>query len=279
MTNPIHPCLWFDSKARAAAEFYCSVFANSRITSDTPVVVNFELYGQKFMALNGGPMFTINPSVSFFVICESEVETDSVWNKLMDGGQALMPLGKYEWSDKYGWCQDRFGVSWQVAYGKLSDVGQRITPSLLFVGQQHGKAGEAIDFYMSIFPNSSVTGVLKYGIEEEEPEGTVKHAQFTINNYVVMAMDSAGPHAFSFNEAVSLVVACKDQQEIDYYWQQLTDGGEESKCGWLKDRFGISWQIVPAQLGIWMSEPGRARRITDAFLKMTKMDIEKLENA
>ncbi|HEX3079543.1 MAG TPA: VOC family protein [Puia sp.] len=140
MTNQIYPCLWFDGQAEAAATFYCSVFKNSKILSESPMVVIFELNGAKFMGLNGGPLF-------------------------------------------------------------------------------------------------------------------------------------------KFNEAVSFVVNCSTQDEIDYYWSKLTAGGEESMCGWLKDKFGVSWQIVPTILGELLSDPAKAERVTNAFMKMRKFDIEALKNA
>lgn len=140
MTEKLYPCLWFNGQAGAAAEFYCSVFKNSRILSDTPLVVTFEINGTKFMGLNGGP-------------------------------------------------------------------------------------------------------------------------------------------DFRFNEAVSFVVSCETQDEIDYYWEKLTEGGEESMCGWLKDKFGVSWQIIPFNIVELMSEPEKAKRVTQAFMNMRKLDIETLMNA
>jgi predicted 3-demethylubiquinone-9 3-methyltransferase (glyoxalase superfamily) len=279
MNNTIFPCLWFDGQAKEAATFYCSVFGDAKITADTPMVVNFELGGQKFMALNGGPHYKINPSISFFVVCETEEETDVVWKKLLEGGAALMPFDKYDWSEKYGWLQDRFGVSWQISLGKLADVGQKFTPSLLFVGEQHGKAEEAMNFYTSVFKNSNIEGVLRYGAGESDPEGTVKHAQFTIDNYVMMLMDSSHAHQFSFNEAVSFVVTCETQEEIDYYWNKLTEGGQEGKCGWLKDQFSVSWQVVPEVLGKLMSDRERSGRVVQAFMQMKKLDIKELQEA
>ncbi len=279
MKNSIFPCLWFDGKAGEAARFYCSVFNDSRITVNTAMVVNFEIQGQLFMALNGGPQYSINPSVSFFVVCESEAETEAVWNSLADGGLVLMPLDKYEWSEKYGWVQDRFGVSWQISFGKIQDVGQKITPSLLFVGEQKGKAEQAVNFYTSVFSDASIGGILRYEAGQSDPEGTVKHAQFTINQYVMMATDSSYAHAFAFNEAVSFVVECETQQEIDYFWDKLTEGGQEGRCGWLKDQFGVSWQIIPTILGKLMSDPARAERVMKAFMQMNKFDIWLLEQA
>jgi predicted 3-demethylubiquinone-9 3-methyltransferase (glyoxalase superfamily) len=141
MKNPIYPCLWFDGQAKAAADFYCSIFKNSKIIADTPMVVNFELNGKRFMGLNGGP-------------------------------------------------------------------------------------------------------------------------------------------EFKFNEAISFVVDCETQEEIDHYWNNLiAGGGSESSCGWLKDKFGVSWQIVPTILGKLMSDPEKGQRVVQAFLKMKKFDIEKLKNA
>ncbi|HET7819150.1 MAG TPA: VOC family protein [Bacteroidia bacterium] len=140
MNSTIYPCLWFDGKAQEAAKFYCSVFKNSKITIDTPMVVNFELNGKKFMGLNGGPNF-------------------------------------------------------------------------------------------------------------------------------------------KFNEAISFVIDCETQEEIDYYWSKLSEGGSEQQCGWLKDKYGVSWQVVPTILGKLMSNPEKSGRVIQAFMKMKKFDIEKLMNA
>jgi predicted 3-demethylubiquinone-9 3-methyltransferase (glyoxalase superfamily) len=277
--NKIYPCLWFDGKAKEAAEFYCSVFEDSVITSDTPMVVIFESAGQQFMCLNGGPQYTFNPSVSFYVVCETEEETERVWKSLSQGGTALMPLDKYDWSDKYGWIQDRFGVSWQVSWGRMEDVGQKFTPALMFTGDQNGKAEQAIGFYHSVFEDSGIRGILRYEKGENDSEGNVKHAQFTLRGLVFMAMDSSFPHQFGFNEAVSLVVDCETQEQIDHFWSKLTEGGQEGQCGWLKDQFGVSWQIIPAILGELMSDPSRSEKVINAFLQMKKFEIEKLVNA
>lgn len=280
MNNNIHPCLWFDGNAKAAASFYCSLFPDSKITVDTPMVVNFELSGQKFMGLNGGPMFKPNPSISFMVVCETDDEINELWKQLSEGGMLMMPLDKYEWSERYGFLQDRFGVAWQIMKGKYSDVNQKITPTLLFVGNSFGKAENAVKFYTQVFPQSSIDGILLYTKEEGEAAGAVKHAQFILDKKVFMAMDGAGTHSFAFNEAVSFVVDCETQDEIDYYWNKLTaDGGQESQCGWLKDKFGVSWQIVPAVLGKLMTDPEKSQRVMQAFMKMKKFDIATLMNA
>jgi len=278
MENQIYPCLWFDGNAKVATEFYCSVFDNSRIISDNPVVGVFLSSGQKFMCLNGGPAYKPNPSISFYVIFETINEIETAWNKLLEGGKVLMPLDKYDWSEKYGWVQDKFGISWQLAFGEFKDVGQKFTPTLMFTIKKAGRAEEAIRFYTSIFDNSSIGGILKYTAGENDVLGYVKHAQFKLGQQVFMAMDSSLAHDFSFNEAISLVVDCNTQKEIDFYWGKLGLEGEEGQCGWLKDKFGVSWQVVPSILGKLMNDPEKAPRVMQAFMKMKKFEIEKLAN-
>ena len=117
MNNHIYPCLWFDGKASEAAHFYCSIFSNSKILTDTPMVAIFEIEGKKIMGLNGGTMFTINPSISMFVFCDSDTEIENAWNKLSDGGSPMMPLEKYPWAEKYGWIMDKYGMTWQLMLG------------------------------------------------------------------------------------------------------------------------------------------------------------------
>ncbi len=279
MRNPIYPCLWFDGNAKVAAEFYCSVFANSKIKVDTPLVVNFELFGKKFMGLNGGPQFKFNPSVSFFVICETENEIDGAWSKLLKDAKVMMPLNKYPWSDKYGWIQDKFGISWQLMMGNAEAMGGKIIPAFMFTGSQAGKAEQAMNFYASIFSDSKIKDINRYEPGEHDVEGTVKHGRFNLSNQSFVAMDSSAPHGFQFNEAISFVVDCETQTEIDYYWSKLTEGGQESQCGWLKDKFGVSWQIVPTILGKLMSDPTKSQRVMAAFMQMKKFDIEKLLKA
>jgi predicted 3-demethylubiquinone-9 3-methyltransferase (glyoxalase superfamily) len=286
MNNSIHPCLWFDGQAKEAATFYCSIFSagpggpNSKITTDTPMVVNFELMGKKFMGLNGGPMFTINPSISIFVYCKTAEQTDEIYNRLAEGGEPLMAIGKYDWSERYGWIKDKYGLTWQV----MLSAEERILPCLLFTGEKFGKAEEAINFYTSVFSagsggdNSAVDAMHHY--PNETPfAGKVLFSEFKLNQYSLTAMDGPGEHAYTFNEAVSFVVDCETQEEIDYYWNKLTDGGEESMCGWLKDKFGVSWQIVPTILGQLMSDAEKAPRVMQAFMQMKKFDIEKLKQA
>ena len=227
MSNNIHPCIWYNGNAKVAADFYCTLFPNSKITTDSPMVVKYELNGQTFMGLNGGPMFTPNPSISFFVISEDDDELNELYKQLSDGGKIMMALDKYEWSERYAFVEDKFGLSWQLMKTKYEEVNQKITPCFLFVGNSFGHAEAAINFYAKTFPNSSADKILLYTENEgEQVAGKVKHAQFILDGKVFMAMDGAGEHQFAFTEGISFVVECKDQQEIDFYWNSLTaDGG------------------------------------------------------
>jgi predicted 3-demethylubiquinone-9 3-methyltransferase (glyoxalase superfamily) len=279
MTHPLYTCLWFDGNAKEAALFYCSVFNNSRITADSSMVVHFELEDVKMMALNGGPHFKFSPAISFFVTTETAEETDALFNKLSDGGDVLMPLDKYDWSEKYGWCQDKFGLSWQVFTAKPGQSIQKINPMLMFVNEQAGKAAQAIEFYIDIFPESSVGDVIHYDEGEGAPTNYIKHGQFFLGNYKMMVMDNGSPTPFNFNESISMVVNCDTQEDINHYWDKLSGGGSEGRCGWLKDQFGVSWQIVPSVLGELMTDPAKAGKTMEAYMKMKKFDIAELVRA
>ncbi|HYD35182.1 MAG TPA: VOC family protein [Vitreimonas sp.] len=282
--------LWYDKEAVEAAEFYTSVFPNSKINYKTTIhntpsgdcdILSIEIMGQEFMLISAGPYFKFNPSVSFLVSCKTKTEVDELWGKLSVGGAALMELGEYPFSKWYGWTQDKYGLSWQIM---LSDqeIKQVIVPTMMFVGDQCGRAEEAITFYNSVFRNSSVGHVMRYN-EGEEPDkaGTIRHAGFTLEGQEFAAMDSAQEHTFAFNEAISFIVRCEDQTEIDYYWEKLSADPKAEQCGWLKDKFGFSWQIEPTAMQKIMQDKDQARvdRVTQAFLKMKKFDIAELEKA
>lgn len=284
MNNNIFPCLWFDGNGKEAAIFYAKTFGG-KITTDTSVVLNLELFGQQFMILNAGPQFKKNASISFMVLCETEEEVQKYWENLSQGGIILMELGEYSWSKKYGWVRDQFGVTWQIYLGEnLGD--QKIVPNLMFIHQNNGKALEAMKLYTKIFPNSKIGGVLKYGegVENETHEipDNVQHADFEINGYSFFCMDNSFDHQFDFNEGISMVVMTDDQEETDHLWNSLiAGGGRESMCGWLKDQFGMSWQIVPKKLLELMNGEDRTKglKVMQAMMNMKKIVIADLENA
>ena len=285
MNNDIFPCLWYNGDAKQSADFYCEVF-NGKITVDSPVVINIELFGQRIMLLNGGPQFEKNASISFMVLCETEEEVEKYWKPLSEGGIVLMELGEYPWSKKYGWVRDKFGVTWQVYLGsKQGD--QKIIPTLMFIHENNGKAMEAMELYTKIFPDSKIGGVLKYGEgignETHEVPENVQHADFELDGYTFFCMDNSYDHKFDFNEGISIVVMTDNQSETDHLWNALTaNGGEESRCGWLKDKFGVSWQIVPKRLLELMNDfenPEKGHKVVQAMLQMQKIVIADLESA
>ncbi|MBO6185355.1 MAG: VOC family protein [Chryseobacterium sp.] len=284
MNNNIFPCLWYDGDAKESAEFYCKIF-DGKITADTPMVLNIELFGQKLMLLNGGPHFEKNASVSFMVMCETEEEVQKYWAQLEDGGIVLIALDSYPWSKKYGWIRDKFGVTWQLYLGEQKGE-QRIIPTLMFIHQNNGKALEAMELYTDVFPNSKIESVLKYGEgvndENHEVPENVQHAHFEIDAYSMFCMDNSYDHKFDFNEGISMVIMTENQEETDHLWNSLTaDGGRESMCGWLKDKFGMSWQIVPKRLIELMSDSDqlKAQKVVQAMMKMQKIVIKDLEEA
>jgi len=285
MNNDIFPCLWYDGDAKESADFYCKVF-DGKITADTPVVMNIEIFGQKLMLLNGGPHFKKNASVSFMVICETGDEVQKYWDQLSDGGMVLMDLNAYSWSKKYGWVQDKYGVSWQIFLGE-KQAEQKIIPTLMFIHQNNGKAMEAMELYTNIFPHSKIGNILRYGDGSEghpitEPAENIQHAHFEIDNYSFFCMDNSYDHQFDFNEGISMVIMTDDQEQTDEYWNSLiANGGRESMCGWLKDPYGFSWQIVPKRLIQLMSDPDqeKAQKVVQAMMKMQKIIITDLENA
>lgn len=287
----INPHLWFDKEAREAAEFYTSIFEQSEIKNVTTLhntpsgtvdVVAVALSGQEFMFISAGPLFKFNPAVSFLIACKAKDEVDKLWAKLSAGGSAVMELGAYPFSERYGWTQDRYGLSWQIMFMGGREIKQKITPTLMFVGKQCGRAEEAINFYTSVFHNTGVDHILRYEKGQgPDAEGTIKHAGFKVEGTEFAIMDSARVQGFSFNEAISFIVHCDTQAEIDYYWEKLSADPRAEQCGWLKDKFGLSWQVVPTVMHEMLQDRDRNKlaRVTEAFLKMKKFDIARLREA
>lgn len=283
--------LWFDKEAKEAAAFYVATFDASVIKSTATIhntpsgdcdIVNISLAGSEYTLISAGPYFSFTPAVSFLVACDTTEEVDALWGTLREGGSELMGLGEYPFSKRYGWCTDRYGLSWQIMHRGVLEIKQKITPTMMFVGTVAGRAEEAMNFYTSIFPDSSVTVNMRYAVDEQpDIAGSIKHASFALLNREFAAMDSAHDHNFTFNEAISFVVHCDTQEEIDKYWEALSAEPKAEQCGWLKDKFGFSWQITPNIMDDMMTDPDPIRlvRVTQAFLKMKKFDIATLKAA
>lgn len=287
----IMPHLWFDKEAKEAATFYTSIFENSKITGITTIsgtpsgecdIVSFELADQQFVAISAGPIFKFNPSISFQIKCSSIEEIETIWKKLSQKGNVLMELQAYPFSKKFGWLSDKFGLSWQLILDEEQKAKQKIVPFLMFVGPNYAKAEEAIKYYSSIFPNSKTNFIKKYEkTEGTDKKGTIKQASVTIFNREFGFMDSGYDHKFNFNEAISLIIPCESQKEIDYFWNKLSSVAEAEQCGWLKDKYGVSWQVWPTILGEMLSKgtPEQVVRVTASFMQMKKFDIEALKKA
>ena len=291
----IVPCIWLDDQAEAAASFYVAAFPEGRVEavarypssganpSNRPpgsvLTVDVTLADQRITLLNGGPNFRPNPSISFHVHLPDAAAVDAVHAALGAGGMDLMPLDAYPWSPRFVWLQDRFGVSWQLM-ARAEAARPTIVPARMFAGPHHGRA--AIAAYVAALPRSRVVHVEDFGEGEGGEVGTVKQAALELMGQPFVAMDGGPGHAFGFDEGVSLQVLCADQAEIDRVATALAaDGGEEGPCGWVRDRFGLWWQVAPDQVGAWMaSEDEAARdRVFAALLPMRRLDLAALERA
>jgi len=280
-------CLWFDDQAEEAARFYTETFggkvgATAKYTEasaqqagravGSTLTVSFEMANLKVLALNGGPVFKFTPALSFFVGCESEEEIDLLWSTLNEGGTTRMGLDKYPWAEKYGWTSDKFGVEWQLI---LSPRSSKIAPALLFTDKIFGRGKEAVDFYTSVFPNSKIEM-----LANEPQSGTILHCAFTLNDQPFVLMEGAGTHGFTFNEAFSVVVSCETQKEIDFYWNKLAEGGgTPGPCGWLKDKFGVSWQVNPSIIEKYANDPVKFAKAMTVVMKSSKLVIADIEAA
>lgn len=287
----IIPHLWYNTEAKEAVLFYISLFDQSKLLDTTVIegtpsgdaeVVSFQLAGQQFTAISAGPYFKFNPSISLMVACSTKEEVNAKWAALSDGGSELMPLDEYPFSKWYGWIQDRYGLSWQLMLAEEGTDEQKITPNLLFSNEVCGKAEEAVMYYCSLFKDAKINLISHYAEgEAQSPNAKVNYAGFTLNGIELSAMDNAFDTDFNFNEAFSLIVNCDDQTEIDYFWDKLSAVPEAEQCGWLKDKFGVSWQIVPANMDeiMYHGSKEEVQRVTEAFLKMKKFDLKTLEQA
>ena len=287
----IVPHLWYDRQAQKAAGLYVGLFNDARIIDshtihDTPSgdaeSILFSLAGQEFMAISAGPFFVFNPSVSFVIRCGSNREIDEKWSRLLENGTVIMSLREYPFNKYYGWVQDAYGLSWQFMLDDGSDYKQAIAPNLLFSGIACGKAEEAVRHYVQVFEDSKVDFISRYSEQDEHiPAAKVNFISFSLCGMNFSAMDNAYDVPYTFNEAVSFVVHCKDQAEVDYFWEKLSAVPEAEQCGWLKDSYGVSWQIVPEALETMMRKGSQEQvnRVTAAFLKMKKLDIQALQNA
>ncbi len=292
----ITPCLWFDTVAEEAVAFYAAAFPDVVVhaTSCYPtegladfqqhlagkvLTIDFEIAGQRLLALNAGDNFTFNESISFMVNFDpsdnpnARQSLDALWEKLIDGGSALMPLGEYGFSKRYGWVRDRFGMHWQlILTDPEGEPRPMIVPALMFGGPAQNRAREAAEYYAATFDDSRLATDFRY-TEQTGPAspGSVMFSDFQLRDQWFVAMDAGSTQEVTFSEAVSFVVPCADQSELDRFWAALSAVPAAEQCGWCKDKFGVSWQITPVNIAQLMKRPGGYEKL----MEMKKIEIDK----
>lgn len=295
----IVPNFWFDHNAEEAVNFYLSVFKEGKINTTLyypkteeegladfqkdfagkVLTIDFEISGYNFTAINADTTFKPTPAISFFYTCNTKEEMDALWKKLSDGGKTLMELNSYPFSKYYGWIEDKFGYSWQLILNNTEgDKRPKIMPSLLFTKDNLGKAEEAMKFYTSVFKNSDISANLNHYPAGMNPdrEGMIMFADFRLLGEWLAIMDNGtDEQGYTFTPAISLMVKCKDQEEIDYYWEKLSANPDFEQCGWLEDKYGVSWQIAPENIDELIRLPGAYKRM----MGMKKLDIAGLQKS
>ena len=303
----IVPNIWCNGNAEEAGEFYASAFENasavvdSRYPDDETQLLEFQrplagnaltvaltISGTHFRLINAGDEFSPNPSISFMLNFDpllfdgdealARASLDRLWERLAGGGTALMPLAEYPFSAHYGWVQDRYGVNWQLMLtDPAGDPRPFVIPALMFDGPAQDKAAEAADTYTSLFePIMRADGGT--GIGTRFPYGTpagkagpaaLAFGEFRLGQQWFIGNDNGSGVDHGFSCGVSLEVQCHGQDEIDLLWDGLSAVPEAEQCGWLVDRFGVSWQIVPDNMEELMQRPGAFERM----LEMKKLVI------
>ncbi len=296
----IVPNIWFNKNALEAADFYTRVFPDSSFEVQShypsenlpdfqkdfaglPLTVGLKIEDLEFSFINAGDEFRPNPSISFMVnfdplrfAAESGIAAnseeaalaarralDDAWNALSDGGKVLMELGEYDFSPHYGWVEDRYGVSWQlILTNPQGDPRPFIIPAFLFGADAQNKCRETVEHYLSVFPDAAWGNIFTYPAPMGPVnEDNIMYCDFRLAGQWFVAMDSGTEQAETFTCGVSFEVKCTDQGEIDHFWQALSAVPEAEICGWLADRAGVSWQILPENIGELMERPNAHQKL------------------
>ena len=282
MDQRIIPAIWCDGTADEAARFYADVFREGSVVEQAPgLAATVSIHGFRLSLINGGDQYAPNPSISCILNFDpllfggedqARAYLDELYERLSSGG-VLMELGEYPFSPRYAWVRDRFGMTWQLM---LTDPAGEprpfILPSFMFGGTNHANAKEATEAWIALFDDSR-RGVL-YRYEEGGPmaAGTVMFTDFTLRGTWMSARDSGASHDLTFTPGVSMIVSCRDQEEIDHYWTGLSAVPEAERCGWCVDRWGVSWQVVPDNIAELMADAATREKI----LQMDKIDLTRL---
>ena len=282
MDQVITPAIWCDGTADEAAQFYADVFRDTSIAEQAPgIAATVSIHGFRLSLINGGNQYAPNPSISCILNFDpllfggeeqARAYLDELYERLSTGG-VLMELGEYPFSPRYAWVRDRFGMTWQLMLTDPDgDPRPFVIPSFMFGGTNHAHAEEATDAWIALFDNARRGALYRY--EEGGPldAGTVMFTDFTLRGTWIAATDSGTFHDFTFTPGVSMIVSCRDQEEIDRYWAGLSAVPEAERCGWCVDRWGVSWQVVPHNIAELMADAATR----DKILHMGKIDLSKL---
>ena len=282
MDQVITPAIWCDGTADEAAQFYADVFRDASIAEQAPgLAATVSIHGFRLSLINGGNQYAPNPSISCILNFdpllfggEEQARTylDELYERLSTGG-VLMELGEYPFSPRYAWARDRFGMTWQLMLTDPDgDPRPFVIPSFMFGGTNHAHAEEATDAWIALFDNSRRGALYRYKEGGPLDAGTVMFTDFTLRGTWMAATDSGTFHDFTFTPGVSMIVSCRDQEEIDRYWAGLSAVPEAERCGWCVDRWGVSWQVVPHNIAELMANAATR----DKILQMGKIDLTKL---
>ncbi|MFU2181304.1 VOC family protein [Streptococcus hyovaginalis] len=283
------PHLWYDTEAREAVERYTSLFPDSGLDwsytiTDTPSgdaeMIHFHLGDTTMAAISAGPYFQLNESISLMIDLSSKEELNRIYKGLMDGGRELMPLDEYDFSPYYAWVEDKYGLSWQLSYNPEITESFRVSFCLLFSEDQVGLAENALKTYQECFVGSYVERISYYQSGEALlEEAKINYSQLRIGNQDLILMDHGYGGENSFNEAFSFMLLVDTQEEADAYYEHLSAVPEAEICGWTKDTYSVSWQIVPRMMmaSQLTSSQEKMQTLNQAILKMKRLDIAEIE--
>ncbi|MEZ5086081.1 MAG: VOC family protein [Tessaracoccus sp.] len=304
ITQRIVPNIWSIGNAEEMGRFYAASIPETTFEVESrypqeglldfqqplagePLTVTVQVAGTKLTLINAGGEFRPTPAISFMLNFDpilfdapdaeaaARASLDAAWAALAADGVVRMGLDEYPFAKRYGWVEDRYGVNWQLMLtDPAGDPRPFVVPALMFGGPAQDKAAEAADFYVSLFSSmpggAAVGNRFPYGVPTGPASAeALAYGEFRIADQWFMATDFGAEHAFLFSEGVSLEVQCEDQTEIDRLWDALSAVPEAEQCGWLKDRYGVSWQIVPENMGELMTRPHAFERM----LEMKKLVI------
>ena len=279
MDQRIIPAIWCDGTADEAARFYADVFREGSVVEQAPgLAATVSIHGFGLSLINGGDQYAPNPSISCILNFdpllfggEDQARTylDELYERLSTGG-VLMELGEYPFSPRYAWVRDRFGMTWQLM---LTDPAGEprpfILPSFMFGGPNHANAEEATEAWIALFDDARRGALRRYGEAGPMEAGVVMFTDFTLRGTWMAAMDSGASQDLTFTRGVSMIVSCRDQEEIDRYWAGLSAVPEAEHCGWCIDRWGVSWQVVPHNIAELMADAATREKL----LHMGKIDL------